>query len=277
MNIFQGLTKQAMKSIVQSPSPAAQLREFLCNHILQYNVLCCSHCYCEQHAEPLACIGAKFSSRALRLQLHMFHLCVIVCVVFWNSWWECSAALELCFCAGMQGAAETAAHVFRWAPPKTASARPPKRRGRRPVAKRRRNEIATGCRKRGPKNGPKKRSPNMDLCICLYNQWSPFSGPFFGTAFRRFFRFLTPGFWDLTQAFACILLSVTWCWLQTNVMWAMSMIVRARLIQPCDVTAMSRRQSVKSKPSSPPTEIVYLANTQKTAAKKGVVTSIARV
>ena len=86
MNIFQGLTKQAMKSIVQSPSPAAQLREFLCNHILQYDVLCCSHCYCEQHAEPLACIGPKFSSRALRLQLHMFHLCVIVCVVFWNSW-----------------------------------------------------------------------------------------------------------------------------------------------------------------------------------------------
>ena len=55
------------------------------------------------------------------------------------------------------------------------------------------------------------------------------------------------------------------------------MIVRARLIQSCDVTAMSRRQNVKSKPSSPPTEMVYLANKQKTAAKKGVVTSIFRV
>ena len=99
MNIFQGLTKQAMKSIVQSPSPAAQLREFLCNHILQYVILCCSHCYCEQHAEPLACIGPKFSSRALRLQLHMFHLCVIVCcfLEFMVRVQCCLGALLLCW------------------------------------------------------------------------------------------------------------------------------------------------------------------------------------
>lgn len=100
MNIFQGLTKQAMKSIVQSPSPATLLCEFLCNQILQYDVLCCSHCCCEQHAEPLACIGSKFSSRALRLQLHMFYLCVIVCMLFFDFMVRvqcCLGALLLCW------------------------------------------------------------------------------------------------------------------------------------------------------------------------------------
>ena len=200
-----------MKSIVQSPSPAAQLREFLCNHILQYNVLCCSHCYCEQHAEPLACIGPKFSSRALRLQLHMFHLCVIVCLcdVFWFHGESAVLPWSFAFVLECKG---------RRKPPLTFSAG--RRQRRRAPAPRNaagegpepnaaetksRQVVENVAPKMGPKNGPQIWT---FVYVCIING-ARFPGLFLGPLFVVFFCFLTPRFWDLTQAFACLLLSVT--------------------------------------------------------------------
>ena len=146
--------------------------------------------------------------------------------------------MELCFCAGMQGVAESVAHVFCRALSKTASACLSKCCGRRLGVKCRRNVMATGCRKRGPKNGPEKWSPNRDHCICWYNQWSPFSGPFFGTAFRRCFRFLTHGFWDSMQAFAI------WRWHRFIEAWKLILLC-APDFQSCHAYAMIERPHIK--------------------------------
>ena len=64
----------------------------------------------------------------------------------------------------------------------------------------------TSGRKGGPKNGPKKRSPNHDRYIYCHHEWGPFSGLVFGTAFRSCHHLLTDGILIPMQAFA------TWRW-----------------------------------------------------------------
>ena len=73
---FSMLCQTIEKACCAEPCACNSSAQASFHRIQQYGILCCSNCKFEHHAEPFACIGSWFSGRALRLQIHLFLVCV---------------------------------------------------------------------------------------------------------------------------------------------------------------------------------------------------------